>query len=332
MTHSTLSHLGIDIAKQSFDVALLTPDRQPKHKKFANSMEGFLQLDAWLKQQMAGTVHACLEATGTYGDALARHLLSQKHIVSIVNPSALKAFARTKLSRTKTDKADALRIAQFCQLHQPRFWTPPMEEIATLTALVRRLESLQQMEQMEQQRKEGASPAVIASIEAVITFLVEQIAQVHRQIREHIDQHPDLKEQKELLESIPGIGPTTASLLLAELGDWERFESSRAVAAFAGLCPRLHESGTSVRGRSTLCKMGNPRLRRGLYFPAMSALRHNPIIREMGERLSAAGKTKMVILGAAMRRLLQIAFGVLRSAKPFDPEISRRSCERPATI
>ncbi len=316
-----LAYLGIDISKKTFDVALLSADGQPKHKKFANDPEGFSQLDIYLKGQLVTELHACLEATGHYGHALSRHLFEAGHKVSVVNPAGPNAFARAQLSRTKTDKADAIRIAQFCRAHQPHLWTPPREEVATLQALVRRLDSLSQMRQMESQRYEGAAAPVRASIESVVSFLEEQIAQVEKQIREHVDNDPDLRSQSDLLESIPGIGPKTAAALLCELGDWSRFGSARAAAAYVGLVPRLHESGTSVRGRSSLCKLGNARLRKALYFPAMSGLRYNPVLIAMAARLSLAGKSKMMILGAAMRRLVHLAFGVLKSGKPFDSKI-----------
>ena len=309
-----LAHLGIDISKKTFDAALLTLDATPKHKKFDNTPEGFARLDDWLTQQMAGEIHACLEATGHYGRALAQHLFDSGHKVSVVNPAGPSAFARAQLSRTKTDKADAIRIAQFCLAHSPLPWTPPSAEVATLQALVRRLESLGQMRQMESLRIESAaSAAVLSSIEAVLLVLDEQMSQVEKQIAEHIDQHPDLKRQSDLLRSIPGIGSKTAAALLCELGDWSRFSSARAAAAYVGVVPRVRESGTSVRGRSSMCKLGNARLRKALYFPAISGLRFNPVLIAMSERLLALGKCKMVILGAAMRRLIHLAFGVLKS-------------------
>ena len=317
-----VSYLGIDIAKLSFDVALLTQDATLKHKKLPNTPEGFKQLDAWLRQHLVTNLHACLEATGIYGEALARHLHSCGHRVSVVNPAAPKAFARAELSRTKTDKADAIRIAKYCQAHQPHSWTPPLEEVVTLQALVRRLEALQQMHQMEQLRIESTPAAVLPSVQAVVSVLCEQIKAVEKQIQEHIDSHPGLQDESLLLESIPGIGKVTAARLLGELGNWRRFGSARAAAAYVGLVPRLHESGTSVRARSVLCKIGNARLRKALYFPAMNALRYNPVLQAMSVRLTSAGKSKMAIIGAAMRRLVQFAYGVLKSGKPFDPEIA----------
>jgi transposase len=320
-----LAYLGIDISKSTFDVTLLTADGKPKHKAFSNTEQGFASLEAWCCGQFIAEpseLHACLEATAKYGDALAHYLHQKGFLVSVVNPAAVGAFARSELSRTKTDKADSARIARFCRAHQPRAWTPPASEIAALSALVRRLETLKQMQQMEQNRLEGAAGPVRESLEAVLATLADQIRKTEQLIREHIHQHCGLKEQADLLQSIPGIGPATTAILLCEIGEVTRFQSARQVVAFAGLCPRLCESGSSVRGRNALSKLGRSRLRKALYFPAMNALRFNPVLHAMQERLKERGKRRMVILGAAMRKLLHLAFGVLKSRKPFDPAIA----------
>jgi transposase len=238
-----------------------------------------------------------------------------------VNPAQIHAFGRSSLTRTKTDKADALLIARFCQMHQPPAWTPLSPQLQLLQGLIRRVEHLEEMLTMEKNRltSGGVCPAVEQSIKEHITYLEEQMDKTRRQIKEHVDDDPDLKNNVKLLESIPGIGTATAALLLAELGDMTQFSSARQVAAFAGLVPRLRESGTSVRGRARLSKVGSSRLRKSLYYPAITALRFNPLIKSFGMRLSAQGKSKMLIVGAAMRKLLHIAYGVLKSQRPFDP-------------
>jgi transposase len=186
---------------------------------------------------------------------------------------------------------------------------------------VRRLEHLEEMQKMEENRlaSGGLSSQVEQSLQEHIAYLTHQIEKTRRQIKDHIDQNSDLKSHSQLLESIPGIGATTAALLLAELGDISHFSSARQVAAFAGLVPRIRESGTSVRGRSRLSKVGSSRLRKSLYFPAITALRFNPLIKAFGLRLSVQGKSKMLIIGAAMRKLIHLAYGVLKSRQPFDP-------------
>lgn len=142
-----------------------------------------------------------------------------------------------------------------------------------------------------------------ASIREVIATLDEQIARVEREIRQHFDDHPDLRRKRDLLTSIPGIGKTTAESILSEISHIDRFESAKAIAAFAGLSPRDRQSGTSIHGRPRLCKTGNSRLRKALYLPAIVALRFNPSLRIFAERLSSAGKSKLLIIGAVIRKL-----------------------------
>src|SRR5436190_4115615 len=131
--------LGIDIAKAKFDVALRAPDGRVRRKSCANTPAGFRDLEAWLRRQEVTRVHACLEATGTYGEALATWLYDAGHRVSVVNPLVIHAFAASQLSRTKTDRTDAALIARFCATQDPSLWTPTPREIRELQALVRRL-------------------------------------------------------------------------------------------------------------------------------------------------------------------------------------------------
>jgi transposase len=324
--------LGIDVSKATLDVALVKDEKKPRHKVFANSAAGHQQLLQWLKDSGATAVHACLEATGTFAEAVTLSLADAGHRVSVVNPAQIHHFAQTNLSRTKTDKVDAQNIARFCQLHQPPLWEPPAPQIRTLQALVRRLESLLQMQTAEKNRLAAGptSPEVLASIQTVFAFLEREITTLRTQIREHINSHPDLKGKRDLLTSIPGIADTSAAAILAELGDVTQFTRARQVAAFAGLVPKIRHSGSSVRGRATLSKRGSPRLRHALYFPAMTALRFNPLIRALRDRLKERGKAKMAILGAAMRKLLHIVFGVLKSGKPFNPNILSVAAAAPA--
>ena len=310
--------LGIDIAKATFVVALLTPEGRLRRKSCANTPAGYAGLAGWLTRQHVTHVHATLEATGPYGEALATWLHEAGHVVSVVNPAVIHAYARTQLTRSKTDRIDAALIAQYTATQRPAAWTPPAPEIRQLQALVRRLDALHGMRTQELNRcGAGALVAdVRASIEAVLAQLEAQIAHVQQLIRQHLDQHPGLRAQRDLLTTIPGIGETTAAVLLAELFD-KPYSSARQAAAFAGLVPRLVESGTR-RGRARLSKIGPGRLRKALYFPAVTALRCNPTIRAVRARLQAAGKPPMVIIGAAMRKLIHLAFGVLKSRRAFE--------------
>jgi transposase len=310
--------LGIDIAKAKFDVALLRPDGKLRRKSCPNTPAGFAELTQWLGRHGAPQVHAALEATGTYGDALAHYLYDAGHVVSVLNPAVTHAFAASQLARAKTDRIDAELIARYTATQQPAVWTPAPREVRELQALVRRLEALQGMRTQETNRLE-AGPVVAAvrtSLETIIATLTGEIKAVQRQIRDHLDQHPDLRGQRDLLTSIPGIGEATAAVLIAELFD-KRYSSARQAAAFAGVVPRVCESGT-LKARGRLVKIGPGRLRKALYFPALAALRFNPTLRALQTRLRAAGKPPMVIVGAAMRKLIHLAFGVLKSGRAYD--------------
>lgn len=316
-----LFSLGIDISKATFNAALLLDNDKLRHKVFPNNPNGFQQLSAWLLKHKAPAIHACMEATGTYGEALATYLHQAGHRVSVLNPVIIKGFAISQMSRSKTDKSDATLIARYCEQNHPPAWTPLAPEISELQALVRRLETLLEMLQQERNRLSGGinSPSVKANIQEHIDYLKEQIEQTQKHIQEHIKQYPRLKEQCDLLTSIPGIGETTAARFLAEIIDINNYDSARKVAAFAGLIPRHEESGTSVKSKARLSKVGNGRLRKAFYFPAIVAKRYNPLIKEQSQRLEKRGKCAMVIIGAAMRKLIHLAYGVLKSGKPFDP-------------
>lgn len=310
--------LGIDVAKLKLDVALLTTDKTYV-KQFENTPAGFQALQAWLGSFSLPSVHACLEATGTYGDGVALFLHERGHVVSLVNPLRIKGYAASKLQRNKTDKADARLIAEFCATQNPAPWTPPAPEIRHLQALTRRIETLNEMLQMEKNRRDTAPVETHDSLDRISAALTEEIAQLQKEIKQHFDQHPPLKAQRELLLTIPGIGEKTAQLLLSEV-DFARYDDARQVAAAAGVTPRKQESGTSLK-RTNLSKLGNGRVRKALYFPAVVASHHNPIIKEFAGRLKKNGKTPMQIVCASMRKLLHQAFGVLKNKCSFNPNL-----------
>ena len=314
--------LGIDIAKWKFNVCLINPEGKLRHKVFSNTSTGFEQLHEWLSTQGVERVHACLEATGTYGEALALFLHQRSHTVSVINPAAVKAFAQSRLSRTKTDRVDAELIARFCLAQAPPLWTPLPAEVRELQALVRRLESLQEMRVMEENRLSSGITvdSVRQSVEEHLTYLHDEIKRCEELIRAHINSNPTLKRGSELLDSIPGIAETTAALLLSELTDITQYRRARQVAAYAGLVPRERQSGTSLRGRTRLSKVGNARLRRALYFPAITALRCSSFFQAWAAGLLKRGKSKKSVICAVMRKLVHLAYGVLKNGKEFDPQ------------
>lgn len=311
--------LGIDISKLTFDVALLNDDKV-KTKKFTNTSKGFSELKQWLKNNEIDSVHACMEATGGYESKLAQYLYDNNFKVSVINPARIKGFSMSKLSRVKTDKADSELIAQFCQAIQPDLWKPTPLNIQELQQWVRRLDSLIANKNQENNRLDGASEVVAINISTHIEFLDKQIQEVEELISNNIKGHQDLNDKSKLLNSIPGIGEKTIAIILAFL-TVENFDSAKQVVAFVGLNPKPKQSGSSVLGAGRISKTGDADLRKAFYMPAIVSLRFNPIIKGFAERLSSVGKAKMIVVIAAMRKLLYIIYGVLKNKTPFNKNV-----------
>lgn len=308
--------LGIDISKAHFDVALLNEGKM-KTKKFSNNAEGYHLLFGWLSAVSIEELHACMEATGPYGDGLATYLYEQNIAVSVVNPAQIKGFSLGELGRTKTDKADAKLIARFCEAIKPSLWQPKPLPVRKLQAWVRRLEGLQKMQQQEQNRLDVSDPDVQISIHDTIQFLTQEMVKTKKIIKQIIAGVPELAHKKQLLLSIPGIGETTAVQILAFIGDVESFQNARQYAAYVGLNPKQCQSGTSVHKKARLSKAGNSSLRKAFYMPAITAKKYNPLVQALSQRLEQANKPKMVIVGAAMRKLVHIVYGVLKTNSEF---------------
>jgi transposase len=313
--------LGIDVGKTDLHCALLVGGKT-RTNTFSNNLKGFERLVSWLTNRRIGVVHACMEATGGWSDEIGVFLHERNHVVSIVNPSAIKAFGECELSRTKTDKADAALIARYCVAMRPKTWQPPSPARRRLQRLTRRRTGLVEMRTQESNRLESpGSGDVRASIETMIGFLDKQIAEIDKQIRTTVNDDDSMRHDRALLESIPGIGERVATTLLGEIPNIVEFRSGKQLAAFVGLCPREHQSGSRA-SRSWLAKSGNRHVRKVLYMPALTAMRYNPILSAFCERLYGRGKRPMQVVAAVMRRLLVIAYGVLKSGKPFSATIA----------
>jgi len=312
--------LGIDVSKDSLDVQLIIADKGVS-AVFGNNPTGHKRLVCWLKKRCGQEqVHACMEATGMYAFPVAEVLYAAAQQVSVINPARISAYAKSLLARNKTDRLDAAIIADFCRTQSPPAWHPPREELRELQALVRLLEGLNTTHQAEVNRlKSGVRSAHVARIlQDHIAYLDDQIQQVEQLINAHIAQDDDLRRKKQLLCSIPGIGEKTAHTLLGELLYLDSFQNAKQVAAYAGLNPRQRLSG-KMKGRSLISKTGNAHLRKALYFPAIVAKGCNPIIHQFCIRLEENGLVPMQVIIAGMRKLLHIAFGVLKNDCPFDP-------------
>jgi len=315
--------VGIDIAKDKFDVCLLNEAGKAQQATFANNKQGINQLHHWLKKQGAKQAQVCLEATGIYGDLVAETLYSRKYQVSVVNPARIKAYAESQMRRNKTDALDAALIADFCRTQQPDLWTPPPPELKELRALIRHLDDLKQEKLRASNRLDvqDSSQAVIQHLQAQISLLEEQIQHTLKLIHDHVDRYPDLKRQRDLLDSIPGIGDLTASYLIAELGDISRFQAVGEVVAFVGLNPCLHQSGKR-KATHGISRMGRAALRAALYMPAIVAKRCNPRLAAWANQLSQRGLTGKQVIVALMRKLIHLAYAILKSGRAFDPHFA----------
>lgn len=312
--------LGIDVSKAKLDCALGIENKY-KTKVVANTPQGFSELLGWLHKWDSHECHVCMEATGVYWEASAEFLAAHGLKVSVVNPAQIKAFGSSRLVRTKTDATDARLIADFCRRMSPVAWQPPSAAEQALRAMVQRLDALQTMHTQESNRLEVARDAVRQGIADHLAWLDAEIETLVRQIRDHIDSDPDLKRRHDLLDSIPGVGERTIAAILAFGADPDHFANARQCAAFAGLNPRLHQSGSSVNGKPRMSKVGHALLRKALYMPAIVTLYKTAWGKVFRDRLASAGKPPKLIIGAMMRKLLQVAFGVLKSGQPFNPAL-----------
>lgn len=312
---SSVDVLGIDVSKADFHACLIQGQRRVR-STFPNAPAGYRQLQRWLRNRHSAEVHACMEATGAYWLGLATALYNGGARVSVVNPSQTVFFARSQLRRTKTDAVDAEMIAEFCAQRVPEPWVPPAKEILELRGLLTYRESLvrQRLALRQMTSQIQVSPALRRLHNQQLKALEKSLGGIERQLRADVAAHPVIAKDVERLTAIAGIGLLTAVSLITKL-PMQRLRSGKAAAAYAGLTPSERQSGTSVHGKPRICKTGNADLRRNLYMSAVVAIRHNVILRAFAERLRDRGKPGKVIIVAVMRKLLVLAFTILRLAQ-----------------
>jgi len=316
--------LGIDVSKNTLDVSISSCTKV-RTKSFANTSDGWHHLLDWLIAHKIRRVHACLESTGRYSLGIACALHEAGHVVSIINPAQIRDFVRTKLGRNKTDGVDASHIREYCELFKPQPWVPPSEahrrlgELQTIRAGI-----IAGLTEWKNRKNSGIVDAEAQTLaDATISHFTSQLGTVDQAIALTIENDSHLRSKRDLLLSINGVGETLAGVVLAELPGPDVLHSSAEVVAYAGLNPRQHQSGTSVDRATRISKIGNAVLRAALYMPALSAMRYNPAIVALVTRLKSRGRLKpKQIVVAAMRKLLVLCFGVLKTGKPFDPTIA----------
>jgi transposase len=326
-------YLGIDVSKASLDCCLLYQgiDGKKKNKRVANSAKGFAELAQWVAQQdgTPAQTHIAMEATGCYHEEAAFALHEAGFLISIVNPAQARYFAKSRAVHTKTDKVDSEMLAYFVGVNKPTLWQPPTEESLFFKALLARYQALADDLQREKNRLEKAlattTPArVIASINACIAFVETEMKHLKKEKDDHIDRHPHLKQDKGLLESIPAVGDKTSDALLCILHT-HQFESAEKLASYLGVVPVEKQSGSSIVGKARLSKAGPAQVRAKLYMAAIVATQHNPHVKALYARLLLKGKSKMAAIGAAMRKLVHLCYGVWKNQTPYQKDFLLKS-------
>ncbi|MGF6214352.1 IS110 family transposase [Comamonas sp. 4034] len=323
-------HFGIDVSRDKLDCAVVDAhgQRVKRARTFTNDVQGVIELIDWARTvAVEQPRHFVLEATAAYHEFAATRLHCAGLVVSVVNPAQVRALARGLGMLSKTDLMDALLLAQYAKLARPRQWRPTMPQLQEFSAMLMRLDCLEADLRREQNRREqaavrGSSDCVLVSIDACIDFLRVQCKAMRKTIDSHIAANESLGQRIMRLRTIPAVGEKTAKRMAAILST-NSFTSAKEAAAFLGLIPVKCESGSSIRGRSRLSKAGNPRVRASLYMAAVVAKKINPDIKALYDRLCAQGKTKMSALGACMRKLVHLCYGVLKSEHDYVPPEAR---------
>jgi transposase len=311
--------VGIDISKDSFDYYFKTAEGKVFKGKINNDHDGFLEFLSIIPLSEAWVL---MEASGPYYYQLACILFEQGVNVSVINPLVIKRFTQMQLKRTKTDSADAKYIATFGELLPLEGWKPLKEGYlfikqwnAYRKQFVKHLHAVSM--KLESFLATGTVDELLrTSIEKEIAEAEEKIKEADKQLKILIEkENGPLKKQ---LESIPGIGPQTSLLLIVALRGFTDFETYKQVISYIGLSPRIYESGTSVKGKGKICKMGMSAVRKCLYMAATSAMTYNIPCKNLYKRLRAKGKAHKLAIIAVANKLLKQAFAIAKSGSFFD--------------
>ncbi|MGA8757397.1 MAG: IS110 family transposase [Stellaceae bacterium] len=316
--------VGIDVSKETLDACCARGQRK-QGRTFANTPDGWKLVRAWLKAMGSKRAHVCMEATGRHSLGVALALHDSGHVVSVVNPAQIRDFARTKLGRNKTDKVDAALIREYAELFKPKPWTPPSPAMRRLCELqTMRAGIIRSRAEWKNRIGSGFGDSTATQLAAAtIEHFTSQLEAIDWAIAETIDQDTELRGRRDLLLSVIGVGETLAASLMAEMPEPGVLRRSGEMVAYAGLNPSHHQSGSSIDRPTRISKIGNATLRSSLYMPALSAMRFNPAVAALVARLKSAGRLKpKQIVVAAMRKLLVLCFGVLKTGKRFDLAIT----------
>jgi transposase len=311
---NAMNVIGFDISKDTIDVTLLRNSGQVDYIKIANACGGFEKLNDWIRSKRIRKISISMEATGIYYEEAADYF-STIYQVFVINPLKIKEYSKSQFSHTKTDKADSRLIAEYTKRHLDKLTPFKPSENPTLYKLISLLQQLKQQQNESQNRLHAAKDTFIrATHEAIILLLAKQIDQTAKRIDLMIQQQDSLNTHYKNLQTIPGIGKDTAAILLNHLTD-KQFKTANQFVSFAGLSPRIEQSGTSVNKKGRLSRYGHRRLKRALFMPALVAYRIKAFPK-LVQNLSQ--KPKMIVIVALMRKLAKIAYYIHKTQKPFE--------------
>jgi len=305
---------GVDISKDIFDVFSI----KTGHTQIKNNEKGFT---TFLKSLPKSSL-VVMEATGYYHYRLAQYLYKQDVLVSVVNPLSVKRFIQMKLAKVKTDKSDAKAICEYGQMNEVPLYTALTDVQSECLQMFRLLDNYLKHRTATKNKLHGErvldipSKFVYRSLKRNLNHLNKEIISIESRLLELVKQ--DHQQQLTLLKSIPGIGIKTVLFLLVITDGFRKFETASQLCSYAGITPTIRQSGSSVRGRSRISKVGNRKLRNLLFLCAFSACKHNKACREIYERITNKGKSKKLALIAVSNKLLKQAFAIAKSGLPYD--------------
>ncbi|BCD73659.1 TPA: IS110-like element ISNgo3 family transposase [Neisseria gonorrhoeae] len=309
--------IGPDISKDTIDATLHKTNGSIHYIKFKNNDDGLKQFRLWIKGNRIRKVYIGMEATGIYYEKAA-DMLSSYYTVYVINPLKIKDYGKSRFNRTKTDKADSNLIADYIKRHQDTLIPYQIPKNKALQKLINLKNQLQQQQKQIKNRLHSTEEDFIRNIhQDLIDTIQDKMEQVKIAISEQIKKQTDNNHYRNL-QTIPSIGKDTASVLYAQLTE-KHFKTANQFVSYAGLSPAIIQSGTSVRGRGRLSRYGNRRLKSTLYMPALCAYRFNAFPKLINN-LKKAGKPKMVIIVAIMRKLAKPAYYIVKTGQPYDAE------------
>lgn len=320
-------YVGVDVSKLFFDIAIPST-KGFVHHQFNNDEKGFKAFVKSLNE--FENYHIVMEATGPYYLRLACFLHQLEIAVSVVNPLVIRRFCQMRMSRAKTDKKDAAMISEYGKTEQPSLWNPEPAYVLGLRQMQAavylldqsRTDILRQIEAFNQNPL--PCKEVLRSHRTVLRHLEQQIATLNHKMEELIEQYDGALYQN--IQSIPGIGKKTALILIVISAGFKKFSNAKQLCSYIGLSPRIFESGTSVKGKARITKMGMSRVRSMLYVCTWTAIRYNEACKSMYERLVNAGKPKKVALIAVANKLLKQSFAIGTKNETFNNNYSKNIC------